>query len=194
MKNYFSDYTRERVRQILNSELADNLGNLVNRCTGKTINPMGEFPDPKKYAKTLTSDPAENLRTQLENLGEVAAKHYEQFYVHHVMDEVMSALQTANIMINHHKPWELRKKSDPESQNELLSVISLALECSRICALIMFPVTPELSRHLLDFLRVPSSDRSWDFTKPSYLQERTNQSTSLNGEKLILFRKLQAKN
>ncbi|KRT86848.1 tRNA synthetase, partial [Oryctes borbonicus] len=38
------NYSEEKLRRILNSELADTLGNLLNRCCGATVNPGQIFP------------------------------------------------------------------------------------------------------------------------------------------------------
>lgn len=39
-----SDYNDEKVIAYLNSELANNLGNLLSRCTAKSLNPRQLFP------------------------------------------------------------------------------------------------------------------------------------------------------
>lgn len=42
--NFFSDYSETKILRMLNAELADTLGNLLNRCCGKTVNPHQQFP------------------------------------------------------------------------------------------------------------------------------------------------------
>lgn len=39
-----ADYSDVKVTRILNSELADTLGNLLSRCTGTVLNPNQLFP------------------------------------------------------------------------------------------------------------------------------------------------------
>lgn len=48
-----TDYTDEKVLRLLNAELADTLGNLLNRCCGKAINGNQQFPvlNPEHYEK-----------------------------------------------------------------------------------------------------------------------------------------------
>lgn len=155
---------------VLNSELADTLGNLVSRCTGKLVNPKGEIPSAAIYSKVLKSQPAEELRSNLESLGNIAKDHYESFYIHHAIDAVMAALRSANVMVDYHKPWLLRKEPDNQvAVAELKSVIALAMEATRISALCLFPVVPKLSTNLLNFLNVPMDHRFWKDTEPKYL-------------------------
>ena len=52
----YLDYNKSKVRKILNSELADTLGNLVNRCFGKTINPDGIIYNSIEYKSILNSE------------------------------------------------------------------------------------------------------------------------------------------
>ena len=42
--NCITDYSAEKVMNILNSELANTLGNLLSRCTSTTVNPKQTFP------------------------------------------------------------------------------------------------------------------------------------------------------
>lgn len=44
MFNIWADYSETKAIRILNSELADSLGNLLNRCSGRTVNPDQIIP------------------------------------------------------------------------------------------------------------------------------------------------------
>lgn len=41
---YIPDYSETKLLNIVNSELADTLGNLASRCCGTALNPRGEYP------------------------------------------------------------------------------------------------------------------------------------------------------
>lgn len=193
--NYFLDYSTSRVLNVLNSELADNLGNLVSRCSGKLVNPASKIPSASRYAKSLNSESAENLRKNIESLGDKAKKNYESFYFHHVIDAVMETLKSANVMIDYHKPWNLRKQTDNEdAANELKSVIALALEAARVSAIVMYPIVPKLSTNLLNFLNVPMTSRTWSDTKPKYFSSMPNaEAKSFGHDNSIIFPKIKMK-
>lgn len=65
----FLDYSERKVTAILNSELADTLGNLLNRCTGLVINKNQVFPGcAKEDWEKFGSENAENLINSLKAL------------------------------------------------------------------------------------------------------------------------------
>ncbi|KAH0554754.1 hypothetical protein KQX54_012562 [Cotesia glomerata] len=186
-----ANYSEDKIRKILNAELADTLGNLVSRCMGKALNPGKIIPEPcERHAKTLGSDEALKLVESLENLSSIAHNHYNDFNLHSVVDIVMQSLFFANKMIDHHKPWALAKQTDnSEAQEKLESVLALGLEAARLGSLILTPIIPRLTSHLLDFLNVPSNARMWDNTK--YLNTgRNNQINTPKQQDYAFFKKL----
>lgn len=193
IRSYIIDYSSTKITKVLNSELADTLGNLISRCAGKTINPSKEFPDPTKYWHVLQSEAANETKEALESLAEKARESYEKYNLHHVVDAVMSALRSANKMVEHHEPWHLRKRvDDADSMKELKAVISLALESSRIAALILYPIAPRLSGGLLDFLNVPKESRMWTDTAPEYYNNRRTKERYIERNSVILFKKIKS--
>lgn len=175
----------------MNSELADTLGNLVSRCTGKAVNPDREIPDVIKYVETLKSDSAEQLKRLLESLHVEARVNYEKYNLHRVVDSVMTTLHVANQMVEFHKPWQLRKETDDKSRDELKAVISMALETARISGLVLYPVVPGLSNNLLNLLNVPDDERKWTDTVPKYLAtDAEGKASNISAESTILFRRI----
>lgn len=193
LTNLFADYSSTKIVNILNSELADTLGNLVGRCTGKAVNPSKEFPDPAKYWNVLQSQVADETREALKSVGGKARESYQQYNLHHVVDAVMSMLHCANKMVAYHEPWQLRKQIDnANSIEELKAVISLALESSRIGALILYPIIPRLSTTLLDFLNIPKENRMWTDTAPEFFNNNSMKERQIERNNLILFKKIRS--
>ncbi|XP_043275600.1 methionine--tRNA ligase, mitochondrial-like isoform X2 [Venturia canescens] len=158
------NYSDIKIRRVLNSELADTLGNLVSRCMGKKVNPSGEIADPSLHVETLNSEISRELVESLKNMSNEAEDRYEQLNLHHVVDVAMRVLHTANIMVERHKPWQLRKECNAgseESKIQLEAVISLALESCRMSALVLSPIVPKLSSKLLDYILIPQNERTW---------------------------------
>nr|XP_034193653.1 methionine--tRNA ligase, mitochondrial-like isoform X2 [Osmia lignaria] len=184
-----SNYNSLKVPELINADLADTFGNLVNRCFGKSINPKGIIPDPVECINILKSDIALKNIKALEEVSEKAGKFYQVYHVHHVIESTMEVLHLANQMLNHHKPWVLNKSKDLNSAKEQEAVIALALESVRVAALILYPIIPNLASNLLDFLQIPIENRTWEDTKPLNLR------SSLNGEKhvsrdVLFFKKI----
>ncbi|KAL0129469.1 hypothetical protein PUN28_001627 [Cardiocondyla obscurior] len=186
-----ANYSSTKIVNILNSELADTLGNLVSRCTGKAINPSKEFPDPAKYWNVLQSQVADETKEALKSVGRTARESYEEHNLHHVVDAVMSMLHCANKMVAYHEPWQLKKLDDADSIKKLKAVISLALESSRIGALILYPIVPRLSSNLLDFLNIPKENRMWTDTAPEF-SNNSIKERYIKCNNLILFKKIKS--
>ncbi|XP_012153502.2 methionyl-tRNA synthetase, mitochondrial isoform X2 [Megachile rotundata] len=184
-----SSYNPAKVTEIINTDLANTLGNLVNRCFGKTINPRKVIPDPVECIGILKSDIAIKNIKSLEELSEKTEKYYKAYQVHHAIESAIETLHIANQMFDHHQPWRLSKAKDPDSIKELEAVISLALESARVTVLTLYPVMPKLSSDLLDFLQVPLEDRTWKDTKPLHLTNDTKGGKYVSKE-MVFFKKI----
>lgn len=185
-----ANYSVAKIKRILNSELADTFGNLVNRCFSKAMNPEGEIPDPNEYVDVLKSGVAAENKKLLESLREISQKHYDEYHLHHVVDSVMQTLRSTNQMIDHHKPWILKKSDDPDSLREVKAVISLAAENIRVSSLVLYPIVPRLACHLLDLMQIPEENRTWNDTVPLYLNSPSTGAKRVKTSSSVLFKKL----
>ena len=162
----------------------------------KSINPRGEIPDVDcQHVDRLNSEDSKLVVKLLEKLSDESKKSYDELNLHHVVDGVMQALHAANKMIEHHKPWKLQKESEAgneESRLQLDAVLSLAMETSRISALVLLPIVPKLSSKLLDYLKVPVDERTWEDTKflSPLIQRRGQQRRVEDCTSPILFRRI----
>lgn len=75
-----------------------------------------------------------------------------------MVDQVIEVLHMANNFFETTKPWELRRTNDIQ---KLETVLCTTLETLRICGIILQPIIPKLSCHLLDKLCVDVQRRSW---------------------------------
>lgn len=185
-----ANYNKSKVRKILNSELADTLGNLVNRCFGKTINPDGIIYNSIEYKSILNSELAVKNIKILENLSEEARKCYEKSDLYHVVDHVMDMLRSANQVFAYYEPWNLSKSKDLNSEKQVEAVISLILENLRVAALVLYPIIPQLSSNLLDFLQVSIKNRNWEDTKALHLTNDSNETRHVLCENILFFKKI----
>lgn len=64
------DYSDTKILRILNSELADTLGNLLSRCCGKALNPKQEVPviNMEAFDKLMKEDCTKKLINNLQHL------------------------------------------------------------------------------------------------------------------------------
>ncbi|KAA0194840.1 hypothetical protein HAZT_HAZT005198 [Hyalella azteca] len=146
--------TKEGV-SMLNADLANGLGNLVHRCTGKSLNKDQVFP-PLCQDFVESSTHAQMLTKTMKTVKEDVANCYDDYNFYLGIDRIMHLVHCANLMVQEEKPWTLKDK--PE---ELNSVLHLALSAGRAAALMLLPIVPTYATRLLDTLAVPQRDRTW---------------------------------
>lgn len=170
-----ANYSETKAINILNAELAGKLGNLLNRCAGKSLNPRQVWP---KFNKI---DGCSVLVDALKGLPDKAKSHYMDYNFYKVVDEVILVLQEANKFFEDQKPWTLQRDSD-----EMHSVLSITMETLRIIAIVLQPVIPKMSSLLLDKLIVPQEERFWK-NLDSFIWDVEHSAKPLESGKLTLF-------
>uniref|UniRef100_A0A452V5V1 Methionine--tRNA ligase, mitochondrial n=1 Tax=Ursus maritimus TaxID=29073 RepID=A0A452V5V1_URSMA len=166
--NWDCDYYDEKVVKLLDSELADALGGLLNRCTAKRINPSGTYP---VFCTTcFPSEPGlvgPSVRAQAEDYALVnavatlprqVADHYDNFQIYKALEAVSSCVRQTNGFVQRHAPWRLNWES-PVDAPWLGTVLHVALECLRVFGTLLQPVTPSLADKLLSRLGVSATER-----------------------------------
>jgi methionyl-tRNA synthetase len=147
-----ADFTEARVVACVD-ELANKLGNLFSRSTGRKINPSGTVP--AVDAVDCTGDLELELIAQLERTMEQVPVLYNQVQLSEGIDEVMGLLRAVNVYFDLLKPWELAQQPDnPEAQLRLQTVLYMTLESLRISAILLQPIVPTLAGELLDRLQM----------------------------------------
>ncbi|XP_017775809.1 PREDICTED: methionine--tRNA ligase, mitochondrial [Nicrophorus vespilloides] len=184
------NYSDTKVLRILNSELADTLGNLLSRCTGGSLNPQQTFPAIETAAfDTIASlDVTKNLLHAIETLPEICYENYSSYAFHKVADATIKTLHTANLFFETLKPWELKR--DASTLPQLDVVLHLVMECLRVSGIVLSPMVPNISETLLNKMNVPEVKRTWASTTQLSWKDEAFQSNPLALDKTILFRRI----
>ncbi|OAD56502.1 Methionine--tRNA ligase, mitochondrial [Eufriesea mexicana] len=185
-----ANYNDLKVQKVLNSELSDTLGNLVNRCFGKAINPDGIIYNSAEYKSILKTDVAQENIKALEELSAKAKEYYEKYNFCHMVDTVMNMLHIANKMFDYYKPWHLKKSEDLDSVKQFEALMSLTMENLRVAALVLHPIIPKSTSNLLDFFQVPMKNRTWEDTKPLHLTNNSNETKHILSRNMLFFKKI----
>lgn len=144
--------TYELMIERINSDLANNLGNLVNRTLSmqnKYFN--GEVNNPK------VDEPIdEELKTlALKTVKEVDAK-MEELRVADAIEDIFTLLNRCNKYIDETMPWALAK--DPDQISRLATVLYNLLETIRIAAVLLSSFLPTTSESILKQLNTKQCD------------------------------------
>ncbi|KAH8326261.1 hypothetical protein KR067_004547 [Drosophila pandora] len=165
------NYSHVKALRILNSELADTLGNLLSRACAKTLNPRQIYPSAQAehLAEILGClDAAKRLQESLLLLSERCAQHYESNHFHLVADTAMATLHAANNFFETSRPWELKKGAAGSNEPRLETIIAMTMDALRLCGIVLQPIIPQLATRLLDKLSVPATQRGWNYLAESF--------------------------
>ncbi len=147
-----ADFTDARVMAAVD-ELANKLGNLYARSTGKKVNPSGTVPD----RDAVKFGPAETeLLNELNRVPSRVAEYYDTHRFSDGIDAVMAVLRATNVYFDGAKPWVLAKRAgeDPVAAAKLRTVLYTSFEALRLSGIMLQPVVPRVAAELLDRLGV----------------------------------------
>ena len=160
------DFRREAMVTRMNSDLANNLGNLAQRSLSMIAKNLdGQVP----AATLMAEDEALIAAAGTPLLDEVRGLLDVQAF-NRALEAVWTVISEANVYIDAQAPWTL-KKTDPE---RMASVLYTVIEAVRRVTLILQPVMPESTAKLLDLVGQPAGKR--DFAA---LEDRLVSGTNL---------------
>ena len=143
---------------LINSDLANTYGNLLNRCTSFKLNPDQIFPGfDLEIFDSRSRDIDKEMWMNLRKLSTIVAGHYDDFNIYKALEVIMTQLHLANGFLHFHKPWELVK--DPAEKEWLYTVLHVTMETLRVCSMLLQPVIPTLADTVLSRLSIPMAER-----------------------------------
>jgi methionyl-tRNA synthetase len=132
------DFSRELFLTRYNSELANDLGNLVNRV----LNMTGRFAGGVIPQAGADGEPEAELR----NLWAATSKEYialfGQFQFHTGLERLFTFVRAINAYVEKRAPWKLGKSADPADKALLDTSLATMAEALRLGSVALRPVMP----------------------------------------------------
>ena len=135
--------TRELLIERINGDLANVLGNLVQR----TITMGNKYFAGKVSNKKVSTDYDANFIDLINSLDEKIEEKMDKLEVSSSIDEIFNVLRASNKYIDETTPWILAK--DDSKKDMLETVIYNLLESIRVCAVLLKPYLPNTSNEIL---------------------------------------------
>ena len=139
-----SDFTREQFLVRYNSELANNLGNLVNRTLNMTTRYVGGLVP----AAVADEDLEKNLKALWEKTRDEFIPLCEGYQFHTALERAMVFLTETNKYVEVRAPFKLAKSSEPKDQALLRTSLATMAEALRLAVALIQHVTPTASEKI----------------------------------------------
>ena len=171
-----NDFTWKEFQARNNNELADILGNFVNRAVVLTH----KYFDGKVPPVHLLGNPENDLVDVLRSAPRLVAENLENFKFRQALVEMMILARAGNKYLAETEPWKLIK-TEPQ---RVETILHLALQTCGVLAQLMEPFLPFSAKKLRNIL--PELGNKWPDNQ-SFLQMKVG---SIIGSAEILFSKI----
>ncbi len=171
--------TYELLIERTNTDLANTLGNLVNR----TISMANKYFDGQVTNKKVCDDLDKELIDMVNALDGKVEKRMEKLEIGFALDEIFEVLRRSNKYIDETMPWSLAKKEDKKDRLE--TVLYNLLESIRVCANHLTPFLTNTSKEILKQLNTTDTSlefkeiNSYNNMKPEVLFQRIDKEKKL---------------
>lgn len=156
-------YTTEALIRRLNSDLANDLGNLVSRTASMVEkyrdSKLPHMPQNDKLSEVVVNATADLKETALE-AGKKLEAHMNEFSFNMALEEAWIVIRRANKYIDETMPWALAK--DEKDADNLDAVLKTLTEVIRIVAILIYPFMHTTSEKIFESIGLAGNSVEWE--------------------------------